>query len=109
MEITYLTLTFNISNDNRVFMDVIEVPSLLIKQEIASVSLMEIGWMQYELSGGCACDLCIVDYSYSRSDTEFLSGGSTEMTGKISNHSTVTPQFTPCQMCACPIMGTISL
>jgi hypothetical protein len=45
IEITLLTLAFNISNDNWVFMDVIEVPSLLIKQEIASVSLMEIGWM----------------------------------------------------------------
>jgi hypothetical protein len=87
MEITLLTLAFNISNDNCVFVDVIEVPSLLITQEIASVSLMEIGWMQCELSGGCSCGYCVVNYSYSQSDTDFLSGGSTEMTGKISNHS----------------------
>lgn len=66
-------------------MDVIEVESLLIKQEIASVSLIEIGWMQCELSGGCACDQCLVDYSYSQ--TDFRSGGSTEMTGKLSDHS----------------------
>jgi hypothetical protein len=37
-------------------MDVIEVPDLLIKQEIASVSIMEIGWMQCKLSAGHVCD-----------------------------------------------------